>query len=141
MTVNGNTLLQLQNGGMPLVLTSANIYYQKNSWPPYKKLKAKNYNITTFILPSDTHSKYVTSKENFEAFSRALRAHLVKDTTISSSKSPKSHVKPFTHMHYANGFELLIEVIFTMSPQLGVLGPKYQDLVIPFRFGEGEPLS
>ena len=27
-----------------------------------------------------------------------------------------------------------------MSPQLGGLGPKSQDLVIPFRLGEGEPL-
>ena len=27
-----------------------------------------------------------------------------------------------------------------MIPQLGVLGPKSQDLVIPFRLGEGESL-
>ena len=44
-------------------------------------------------------------------------------------------------MHYENGFELLIDVVFAMSPQLGGLGPKYQDLTIPFRLGEGEPLS
>ena len=28
-----------------------------------------------------------------------------------------------------------------MSPRLGGLGPKSQDLVVPFRLGEGEPLS
>ena len=44
-------------------------------------------------------------------------------------------------MHYDNGFEILITVVFVMSPQLGVLGPKAQDLLIPFRIGEGEPLS
>ena len=28
-----------------------------------------------------------------------------------------------------------------MSPRLGGLGPKSQDLVVPFRLGEGEPFS
>ena len=43
-------------------------------------------------------------------------------------------------MHYDNGFEILIAVVFSMSPQLGVLGPKAQDLVIPLCLGEGEYL-
>ena len=43
-------------------------------------------------------------------------------------------------MHYDNGFETLIVVAFAIIPQLGGLGPKSQDLVIPFRLGEGEPL-
>ena len=77
----------------------------EKSWTPYKKLKAENYDITKFLLPPDTHSKYVTSKENVEAFSRALRVQLVEYTTISSSKSQKSHVKIVKHMHYENGFK------------------------------------
>ena len=44
-------------------------------------------------------------------------------------------------MHYYNEFERIIAVVFSMSPQLGVLGPKAQDLVIPFRIVEGEPLT
>ena len=43
-------------------------------------------------------------------------------------------------MNYDNGFELLIAVVFQMIPQLVGLGPKYQDLVIPFHLGEVEPL-
>ena len=43
-------------------------------------------------------------------------------------------------MHYDNGSEIIIAVVFYMNPQLGGLGPKAQDLVIPFRLGEGEPL-
>ena len=43
-------------------------------------------------------------------------------------------------MHYENGFELLIAVVFSMSPQLGVLLPKAQDLVIPLCLGGGEYL-
>ena len=44
-------------------------------------------------------------------------------------------------MNYENRFELLIAVVFVISPQLGGLGPKAQDTVIPFCLGEGEPLS
>ena len=95
------------------------------SWPTYKKLKAKYYNITKFILPPDSHYKYVTAKENFEQFLRELRVHLVKDTTTLSSKVPKLHVKLVTHMHYENEFFLIIAVIFVMIPQLGGPGPKY----------------
>ena len=110
----------------------------KKRWPPYKKSKSINYEITKFILPPDTHSKYTTAKEDFEAFSRALRGHLVKDTTISPSKIPKSHVKLATHMHYDNGFELIIAIDFSMIPQLRGIRAKYQDLMILFRLGEGE---
>ena len=37
-----------------------------------------------------------------------------------------------------NGFDLLIAVVFAMSPQLGGLGPKYQYLVISLFLGEEE---
>ena len=43
-------------------------------------------------------------------------------------------------MNYDNGFELTIAVVFYMRPQLGGLGPKSQDLVIPFCLGEVEYL-
>ena len=44
-------------------------------------------------------------------------------------------------MHYDNGFEILLAVVFAMSPQLGVLGPKAQDFVTPFCLSEVEPIS
>ena len=43
-------------------------------------------------------------------------------------------------MHNNNVFDLLIAVIFTMSPQIGVLGTKAQYFLIPFRLGEVETL-
>ena len=94
------------------------------SWPPYKSLRAKHHNISKFILPPDTHPKYVTAKENYEAFSRELVVYPVKDTTVSSSKSPTSHVKLITYMNSDNGFDLLLSVVFAMSSKLGGLGTK-----------------
>ena len=69
----------------------------------------------------DNQSKYITAKENYEKFSRALRGHLVKYTTILSSKAPTLNVKPVTHIHFENVFELIIKVVFNMIPQLGGL--------------------
>ena len=43
-------------------------------------------------------------------------------------------------MHCDNGFELLISIVFAMSIQPGGIGPKAQDLVIPFRLVEGETI-
>ena len=43
-------------------------------------------------------------------------------------------------MHYDNGFEIIIAVVFSMIPQLGGLGPKAKYLVINLRLGEGEHL-
>ena len=44
-------------------------------------------------------------------------------------------------MNNYNGFDLLIDVVFVISPQLVVLGPKDQGLVISFLLGEGEILT
>ena len=41
-------------------------------------------------------------------------------------------------MNNYNGFDLLIAVVFGMSPQLGGLGPISQDLVISFCISQGE---
>ena len=43
-------------------------------------------------------------------------------------------------MHYNDGLKPLITFVFYMFPQLVVFLPKAQDLVIPFRLGEGENL-
>ena len=44
-------------------------------------------------------------------------------------------------MNHVNVFELLIAVVFNMIPQLGVLGTKSQELLIPSCLGEGESLT
>ena len=49
------------------------------------------------------------------------------------------YVKLITYMNNDNLFDFIISVVFaSMSPQLGVLGPKSQDLVVSFTLVEGE---
>ena len=141
MTLEGDTLLKLQKWWDAIFSYFCQSLSTNKSWPTCKNLVSEHHYINKFLLPIDDHSKYITAKENYEAFSRALRVHLVKDTTISSSKAPKSHIKLVTHMHYDNGFELLIALIFNVISQLGGLGPKSKDLVIPFCLGKLESLT
>ena len=43
-------------------------------------------------------------------------------------------------MNIHNIFDLLVTVFFAMSPQIGLIGPKYQGLVISFCLGKGETI-
>ena len=100
MTIEGDTLIQLQKWWDAI----RSAFYQSLStdriWRTYQNLVAQNDDMTKFLFSPDDHSKYITANENYEAFSRALIFHIVKDTTVSSSKAPKSHVKLVTNMHY-----------------------------------------
>ena len=137
MTIEGDTLLQLQQLWDAIFSSFYQYLSTKKSWPSCKNLNSDHYDITKFPLQSDNHSKYITAKGNFESLLRLLRFHLVKFTTISSLKAPKLHVKLVTHMYYDNVFEILIAVVFNMIPQLGGLEPKAQEPVITFCLGEG----
>ena len=59
-TLEGNTLLQLQNVWNAICYAFCKVLPTKEIWPPCKKLKAENYNIIKFILQPDTCSKYIT---------------------------------------------------------------------------------
>ena len=49
---------------------------------------------------------------------------------IHSPTAPKYQVKIITDMNIENIFDLIVAILFSMSPQIGGIGPKYQDLVI-----------
>ena len=67
MNLKGNTLLQIQKW-WDLIISSFCQYLSTNKiWPPYKYLRSEHPNIYFFLLPPDTHKKFVTDKENYEA--------------------------------------------------------------------------
>ena len=137
VTLEVNTLLQIQKWWDVIVFTFCQYLSTNKSWPAYKYLKVEHHNISFFILPLDTHPKFSIAKENYKLFSRALRVHLVKYDIIPSSKVPKSHVKSITYMNNYNGSDILISLVFSTNPQLGLLGTKSQYLVISSSLGEG----
>ena len=126
MTLEGDTLIQIQKWWDSIFSYFCQSLSTNKSW------REEHHNISNILLSSDTHRNSFTAKENYESFLRALIFHIVEDNTISSSKAPKLHVDCITYMNNDNGFDLLIFVVFSMIPQIGVIGPKPQYLVISF---------
>ena len=137
LTLEGSTLLQIQKIWDAILSVFWQSLSTNNIWPAYKYLKADHHELYSIIIPLDTHTKFAKEKEKYESLYRALRFNLVKDETIPSSKAPKLYVNLIKYINIDNGFDLLIAVYFSMSTQLGELGPKSQYLVISFRLGEG----
>ena len=110
-----------------MFLLPISIYKQlmSNIKPPQET----DYNISKYSLPPLNHPKISTVTENYHSLSRALRVILAKDTIINSSTAPKLPVKIVTYMNNDNRFYLLVAVVFSVSPQLGGIGPKDQDLL------------
>ena len=82
------------------------------------------------FLPTESDKKSATATENHQALSRSLRVDLAKYAIIHSSTAPILHFKLITYMNLDRLFDLIVVFVFTISPQLGGLGPKSQDLVV-----------
>ena len=121
-------------------MTSANTYQPKISG---RHTNISHHKTTIYLTLSSHWTPILNSlqqKKTYEAFTRAIRLHLVKDETIPFYKSSKIYVKLIKYMDIDNGFELLIDVVFVMSNQLGGLGTKAQDLVTSIQICEGQTL-
>ena len=81
-----------------------------------------------------------TETANYKATSRSLQVHLVNVTTINSSKEPKSHVKFVTYMNNDNGFDILVSIVFYISPKLISIRTNAQNLVTSFKIIKVVPL-
>ena len=62
MTLEGDTLLQIQKLRDAIISYFFQSLSKNNIWPPYKKLKVKDHSISKFLLPPDTHYKNATAK-------------------------------------------------------------------------------
>ena len=76
----------------------------------------------------------------YQAFYMAIQVCLVRYTTINSSTSPKSNVNIFNYMKNDRVFVILVTVVFSVSPQLGDVGPMFQYLVTSFQLTEVDSL-
>ena len=67
MNLEGDTLFQIQKWWDAIFSNFCQYLSTHKSWPAYKSLRAEHHNIYKFLLPPDTHTKYPTAKESYEA--------------------------------------------------------------------------
>ena len=133
MTLEGDTLFNNNNGVVTYFPPFDNIYQQKRAGRHTNHSKNK---ITTYSSLSSYHIPILNLLHQKKTMNHLKSNHIhpVKDETIPSSKVTKSYVKLITYMNKNNVFDLLIAVVFSISQKIGVIGTKYQYLVISFAF-------
>ena len=129
MTLEGDTLLQIKKLCYDIFPPSVNLCWQKIAF--------LSQHIIVNYLPLSYHFTPILSQpqqnRTHQSFLRVLWFHIAKYDTIIFSKAPKSYVKLITYINNDNGFDLIVAVLFDISRQIGVIRPKYQDIVIYFR--------
>ena len=140
INLEGDTLIQIQKWWDSILSSFCQSLSTNNSVRSYEYITEDHHELSYFIIPPDTHTKFAKVKEKYEAFSISLWAHLAKYEIITLSKAPKLHATLVTYMNIDNVFDLIMDVVSSISPQVGGLKPKSQDPVISFRLGEGVTL-
>ena len=68
MTLKVNILLLIQKSWDAIIYALFKYLSTNKIWPAYNYLKAEHHNISSYLLPPDTHPKFSIAKENYEAF-------------------------------------------------------------------------
>ena len=76
------------------------------------------YSIQDHLVPPLGHTQHNQGMEAYKNFTRVLRDHLVKETTIDKTKCPKAFKCLTRHLLNIDGFVLLLHIIRKGSPQL-----------------------
>ena len=87
MTLEGNNLLQLQKWCYASRSDFCQYMSTKKILPPQKKPKSQNDDITKFILPPETHYKYVTERENLKHYQEYSELILLKIPLYHNKKN------------------------------------------------------
>ena len=83
----------------------------------YKHLDC-DYDIQHELLPPRNHPHFQEAMDTYNIFSHALQLHLIKPTTIDSTVAPNANEKLIKYYNDDDGFRILQELIFILSPQL-----------------------
>ena len=118
MTLEGGNLLQIQKWWDAILSTFCQSLSSTKILPACKYVKSENHNISSFILPPDTHPKFTTAKENIKHYQYNSEFILLNIKLFPTLKQKKSHFKLIKCMNNENGFDLLIASVFSISPQL-----------------------
>ena len=100
----------------------------------------ETYSIKDDLVPPLGHTQRNQGLEAYKNFTRVLRDHLVKETTIDKTKCPKAYKCLTRHLLNNDGFDILLNIIQKGSPQLGGDERDLSQYVDSFTVQDGEEL-
>ena len=100
----------------------------------------ESYSIKDHLVPPLGHTQRNQGLEAYKNFTRVLRDHLVKESTIDKVKCPKAFKCLTRHLLNNDGFVILLHIIRKGSPQLGGDERDLSQFVDSFAVQDGEEL-
>ena len=99
-----------------------------------------NFDHRDHLLPEPTHTQYNDATNIYKNMSRTILRHLQAQTTINHDNAPKTAIILRERSMMECGFDLLLEIIVKMSPQLGGYARDLEDYVKTLQISDGEPV-
>jgi len=96
---------------------------QVNQAFPYYRDLSRDFTFSVHFIDKIVPPRYLPIetmqvKQNYRSFGDALRIFLRSGTQINETSSPKAYLKLLSLCHVHDGFLLLHDLVFTLSPQL-----------------------
>eukprot|EP00957_Ditylum_brightwellii_P210166 15364630-Ditylum_brightwellii.AAC.1 len=107
----------------------------------HDEMKDTDCDIAKKLLLPDTHPKYQEATGQLNTLSQILCTHIISNSIIDKESSPICYSILQANIYCKCGFDVLVTIIFGVSPQLGRKHKNAQILVIKFTIYSGEKLS
>jgi hypothetical protein len=117
--LNGDFLVNLEHFWDSILRIFNTLCLQNQVYPCYRDLK-KDFDFKTHLCDRVrlSASELQQAQLNYRAFGDSLRIFLLDPTTISKSTCPKAYLKLLSLKGMKDGFKILRDLLFQLSPQL-----------------------
>jgi hypothetical protein len=118
----GDSLKELETFWDAILRAFTNLCQSNQAYPYYRDLKPvfsfQVHFVDSVQPPRFLPAEHDQAKRNYKSFGDAVRIFLQSGTTILETSSPKTYLKLLSLSDIHDGFVLLRDLIFSLSPQL-----------------------
>ena len=117
--LSGDLLVHLEHFWDSILRVFNTMCTQNQVYPCYRDLQ-KDFDFSSYLCHNPRLASHEQSqaKLNFRAFGSSLRLFLLDQTTITKATSPRAFLKLLSLKSFQDGFRILRDLIFKLSPQL-----------------------
>ena len=101
----------------------------------------QGYDSKTILVPASTDARYQSCEQAYNHFARTLHSKMTDSSTINKDQSPRAYNELQANRVNNTGFELLCNIIFSLSPHLGGMSTPSETLVSSLQIINGENYS
>jgi hypothetical protein len=140
--LSGDRLVHLEHFWDSILRIFNTMCSQNQVYPCYRDLP-HDFDFRAYLCdtPRLSSTEITQAKLNFRAFGNSLRLLLLDPSTITKDRSPKAYVKLLSLQSLQDGFRILRDLIFKLSPQLAGIFIDYSKSIAGLTIINGEDIS